>query len=261
MRTVELPGLTADEALVPVTFTDHGADGLSDAYLLLHGGGGAATVTSFADRLSAALGVRVVAPVHPGFDGTDRAPGVATIADLARLYARLPEALALTSITVVGNSIGGWIAAELGLLAPPEISRLVLVDAVGIEVPGHPVVDFFSLSPAEIASHSYADPGKFGIDPASLSPARRAVMTGNRAVLASYGGASMTDPTLLARLAEIAVPTLVVWGEADRIVDPGYGSAYAAAIPNADYRLLRGTGHLPQVETPDLLIEAIAAVD
>jgi len=45
-------------------------------------------------------------------------------------------------------------------------------------------------------------------------------------------------------------PTLVLWGEADRIVDPDYGRAYADAIPGARFELLRWSGHLPQLETP-----------
>jgi pimeloyl-ACP methyl ester carboxylesterase len=52
-------------------------------------------------------------------------------------------------------------------------------------------------------------------------------------------------------------PTLVIWGEADRIVDPGYGRAYAAAIPGARFELLPGTGHLPQLETPEQLVRAV----
>jgi pimeloyl-ACP methyl ester carboxylesterase len=58
------------------------------------------------------------------------------------------------------------------------------------------------------------------------------------------------------------VPTLVLWGESDQIVDPEYGRAYAAAIPSARFELLQSTGHMPQMETPDQLLEAIwACVD
>jgi pimeloyl-ACP methyl ester carboxylesterase len=170
----------------------------------------------------------------------------------------LPEALGVNDVTVIGNSIGGWIAAELGLLGPKTVSRIVLVDAVGIEVPDHPVVDFFALSPSEIAAHSYADPDRFGINPATLTPEQLARMAANRETLAVYGGRTMTDPTLSTRLRSMAIATLVVWGEADRIVDPDYGRAFAAAIPGATYQCLAGTGHLPQIETPGLLIDTIA---
>jgi pimeloyl-ACP methyl ester carboxylesterase len=67
----------------------------------------------------------------------------------------------------------------------------------------------------------------------------------------------MADPTLLGRLSDIAVPTLVLWGESDQIVEPGYGRAYAASIPGARFKLLPRTGHMPQMETPELVLQAI----
>jgi len=83
-------------------------------------------------------------------------------------------------------------------------------------------------------------------------------MTGNRAALAVYGGTpSMVDPTLRDRLTAVSLPVLVLWGESDRIVDPEYGRAYADAIPTARFQLLARTGHVPQVETPELLLSHI----
>src|SRR5207244_10588613 len=55
--------------------------------------------------------------------------------------------------------------------------------AVGIEVPGNPVVDFFSLTPRQVAEHSYHDPDRFGIDPTKLPPEALQAMAGNRATL------------------------------------------------------------------------------
>jgi pimeloyl-ACP methyl ester carboxylesterase len=213
-------------------------------FLLLHGGAGPASVAAFADRLPDAI-----APTHPGFDGTPRPAGLTTIRGLAEHYAAQLDDLDLDDVTVVGNSIGGWIAAELALLHPRRVTRLVLVDAVGIEVPGHPVADFFHLSPAEIAALSWADPPQVNPPPANPE---------NRKTLQMYAGEhSFTDPSLHARLAGIAVPTLVVWGEADGIADVEYGRAFAAAIPGAEFRSLPHTGHLPQLESPDLLLSAI----
>ena len=67
----------------------------------------------------------------------------------------------------------------------------------------------------------------------------------------------MSDPALAGRLAGVAVPVHVLWGESDRIVEPEYGRAYAAAIPSSTFTLLPGTGHLPQVETPEELLGAL----
>ena len=53
------------------------------------------------------------------------------------------------------------------------------------------------------------------------------------------------------------MPVLVLWGDSDRIVDPDYGRAFAAAIPGARFQLLPATGHVPQIETPDQLLTAI----
>jgi len=249
-HTIPVDGVGA----VEVTVTERGTGA---PVLLLHGGGGPQSVDGFADLLATTRPLRVLTPVHPGFGGTPRPDALDSIGDLARLYAGLLDALDLTGVTVIGNSIGGWITAELALLASPRVTRVVLVDAVGIEVPGHPVVDFFGLTMDEVAQHSYYEPAKFRIDVDALPPAARAAMAGNRAALAVYGGPEMTDKTLRDRLADVRVPTLVIWGEADRIADPDFGRALAAAIPGAQFELLHRTGHMPQVETPELLRDTL----
>ena len=91
----------------------------------------------------------------------------------------------------------------------------------------------------------------------SDSDAQKAIMAGNRAALATYGGTTMDDPTLLGRLPAIAVPTLVVWGAADRIIPPAHGHAYADAIPGARLEIIPDAGHLPQLETPKRLLDLI----
>jgi pimeloyl-ACP methyl ester carboxylesterase len=67
----------------------------------------------------------------------------------------------------------------------------------------------------------------------------------------------MADPTLLSRLGSVTIPTLVLWGDSDQIVEPAYGQAYAAAIPGARFEVLPGTGHMPQMEAPDLVVQRI----
>jgi pimeloyl-ACP methyl ester carboxylesterase len=239
---------------VPVTYSDRGT---GPAFLLLHGGAGPQSVTGFADQLAEAGPARVITPVHPGFAGTARPARLDSVADLARLYAALLDELGLVGVTVIGNSVGGWIAADMAVNGSARITGVVLVDACGIEVPGHPVADFFSLTLDQVAEFSYHDPGPFRIDPAAMSAEQRAAMAGNREALAVYGGTAMADPGLRARLGQVSVPTLVVWGDSDRIVDPDYGRAYAAAIPGARFRLLEATGHVPQIETPAQLLGAI----
>ena len=247
---------TSGTGSVQVTISDTGA---GHPFLLLHGGGGPLTVSDFAQQFAAdkSRHARVITPIHPGFNGTSRPDSLVDIAGLAALYVALLDELNVSDVTVVGNSIGGWITAEMATIGSPRISSYVIVDAVGLEVPGHPVVDFFSLTPAEIAQHSYHDPDRYGLDPARLPPDAQQAMAANRQALTVYGGQTMTDPGLADRLATINAPVLVVWGEADRIADPDYGRAYANAIPGAEYELLTETGHLPQIETPQKLIDTV----
>ncbi|HEV2476054.1 MAG TPA: alpha/beta hydrolase [Candidatus Dormibacteraeota bacterium] len=239
-----------------LTFADVGG---GRPFLLLHGGGGPLTVSPFAELLASTHPARVITPTHPGFAGTPRPENLRTVRDLAGLYVDLVAHLDLRDVTVVGNSIGGWIAAEMSLLDTSRVGRFVLVDAVGIQVEGHPIIDFFSLTPRQIAEASYHDPDRFGIDPTKLPLEAQKAMAANRAALTSYSGPAMSDPTLVERLAAVTRPVLVVWGDADRIVDVEYGRAWATAIPGAKFDLLTETGHLPQIETPQRLMSAIWA--
>src|SRR5256885_1185810 len=120
-------------------------------YLLLHGGAGPRSVAGFAQLLADGGDARVLVPTHPGFDGTARPDWLDSSAGLAEVYAGLLDALDLHDVTVIGNSVGGWIAAEMALRGSDRIGRVVLVDAVGIAVDGHPVADVFTLSPAELS--------------------------------------------------------------------------------------------------------------
>jgi pimeloyl-ACP methyl ester carboxylesterase len=243
------------EGLGPVelNFTERGS---GQPVLLLHGGAGSISVAAWAELLAGKKPARIITPSHPGFAGTPRPEALNTVGGLARVYSAFIDKLGLEGVTVIGNSIGGWIAAELAVLGNERISSMVLVDAGGIDVPGHPVVDVFTLPLEELSRRSYHDPVRFRIDPSKLPPQLQAAMAGNRAALKVYGG-NTADPSLLARLSAVKVPTLVVWGQSDGIFVPEYGRAYAKAIPGAKFQLLEGAGHLPQMETPELLLETV----
>ena len=240
---------------VPVTVTQRGQ---GRPVLLLHGGAGPDSVAGFAGLLAERFPVQVLTPVHPGFDGTPRPAGLDSARKLGELYRNLLGQLGLTGVTVLGSSIGGWIAAELALAAPDRVARLVLLDAAGLVSAGHPVADYFSMTLDQVFDVSFAHPDRYRIDPAKLTDGQRAVAAGNRAALEVYAGRSMADPGLAARLAGLTVPTLVIWGEADRMVTPAYGQEYAAAIPGADFRLVPDAGHLPQLEAPEAVLALLA---
>jgi pimeloyl-ACP methyl ester carboxylesterase len=249
METVIVPGRE------PVTLTVD-QYGTGRPILLLHGGAGPISVAGFARLLADREPVRVITPTHPGFGGTPRPDWLDSPAGLAELYRALLEQLDLRDVVVVGNSVGGWVAAELALLHSHRVARLILVDAVGVDIPGQPVLDIFPLSLSRLADFSYHTPDAFRIDESTMSDAQRAGIAANREVLRTYGG-GMTDPSLRGRLAGVTVPALVVWGESDRVGTPDYGRAFAAAIPGARFELLAGTGHVPQIETPELLLQTL----
>jgi pimeloyl-ACP methyl ester carboxylesterase len=245
-RTVQV------ESIGPVELTVQDRD-RTRPYLLLHGGGGVATMAGFAGLLAERTHARVLLPTHPGFGGTSKPAALTGVTELARVYVSLLDQLDLTDVTVIGNSFGGWLAAEIALQASPRVSGAVIIDGVGIQVDGHPMTDVTGMSLDEIRARSFHDPGKAPGPPggggAGPSPDVMALI--------AYTGPAMTDPTLAGRLGHLDLPVHVLWGESDRIVDPAYGKAYAAAISGADFTLLPRTGHLPQVETPEELLGAL----
>jgi pimeloyl-ACP methyl ester carboxylesterase len=252
-RSLSAPGVGGVELVVEER-------GAGTPFLLLHGGAGPTSMQPFAALLAERPGVRVLAPTHPGFGLTSRPAGLDDIPGLAQLYATYLAELGLQQVVVIGNSVGGWVAVELALLTPERLSRVVLVDAVGVQAAGHPVADLSGLAVPEIMALSFHDPAPFTRDPASLSETERVALANNQAALAAYAP-QMTDRTLAVRLAKLHVPALVVWGESDGIVDLDYGRAYAAAIPGAVFEVLPETGHVPQLETPEQLLGVVVAGD
>ena len=129
---------------VPVTFTDSGTGGPGSGrpVLLLHGGAGPFSVAGFAELLSSSEPPASSLRCTPASTAPPRPEQLASIASLAAVYAQLLRDLGLTDVCVVGNSIGGWIAAELALAesAAPDhrVSSVVLVDAAGLAIDGGP---------------------------------------------------------------------------------------------------------------------------
>lgn len=131
---------------------------------------------------------------------------------------------------------------------------------MGVEVEGQPIRDFFGLDARGVAEYSFHDGDRFYVDPATFPDAQAAVQQANTATLRVVAGDPyMHDPTLLDRLAGIRIPTLVIWGDSDRIATPAYGKAFAAAFPDARFEMVRHAGHLPQLEQPVAIFALIDA--
>ena len=238
---------------LPLAFSD---EGTGQTFLLLHGGAGPASMAGLGAILSP--GARVVTPTYPGFNGEPRPDWFTRIDDLVLAHLALIEQLQLSNVVVVGNSVGGWIAAEIALRKSPQIAAIVLLNAVGIDggSPERAIVNPMGLAPAERGAYSFHDPARFALAPSGPEAAK--VMSDNQAALRVYAGEPfMHHPTLRSRLAQVSVPTLVVWGKSDRIVNADYGQLYADSIPGARFELVAEAGHFPQIERPDEVVRLI----
>ncbi|MET8076884.1 alpha/beta hydrolase [Streptomyces sp. NPDC005303] len=227
--------------------------------LVLHGGGGPATVAGLAGHLSRTA--HTITPVHPGWDGTHRPAQLTGIRDLARVYLHVLSERGLRDVLVVGSSLGGWAAAEMALRdSAGIITGLVLIDAVGVQVETEPITDFFALDARGVAEHSWHDPDRYYLAPADIPAEELARRQANMATMRIFAGDPyMHDPALLSRLGRIQVPTLLLWGESDRIVTPAYGAAYADAFGNGRLEVIPEAGHLPHIERPDATLALIDA--
>ena len=238
---------------LPLTVSDHGS---GQTFLLLHGGAGPVSVAGLANAISTTG--RAIVPTHPGYSGEPQPDWFHRIDDLALAYLALLERLDAKDVVVVGSSLGGWIGAEMALRNSPRISVLVLLNAAGIDSgsPDRPIVDPTKLPLSERAALAFHNPQKFALTPAT--PEALAMMISNQKATQVYAGESfMHDPTLRARLAGIAIPTMVIWGTSDRIMDIDYGRRYAQSIPGARFEPVDEAGHFPQIERLDEVLRLI----
>jgi pimeloyl-ACP methyl ester carboxylesterase len=227
----------------------------STGVLLLHGGAGPRSVAGLAAGL--AQHALVVVPTHPGFDGTPRPDWADSVADLAVAYLDLIDELGLDRVLVIGSSIGGWIAAEMGLFDNHgRISALVLIDAVGIRPePPLEIADPAVIGPVRTGELAFYNPA-FRLDPAALSDEQKATAAVNQRTQAVYSGDGY-DPKLRGRLHRVTAPVLVLTGEQDGIVPPAYARALAGAFPRATFRAIAEAGHFPHMEQPGAVLAAL----
>jgi len=190
---------------------------------------------------------------------TPPGPDFDTMDDIVYHYLDLIDTLGLGEATLAGASFGGWIAAELALIMAPRLRRLVLVDAAGLRVGDTDLPEIYLMSDEDLARFLVAD-GKHA--PLVFPPSedlgvieRRLVQ---RATLARFTWAPYWhDPKLLGRLRRISAPTLVLWGSDDRFISQAHAKEFAARIPRATLRQIEGAGHLPHLEQPERVSEAI----
>jgi pimeloyl-ACP methyl ester carboxylesterase len=230
--------------------------------LFLHPHIGLTRADAFLDAL--AKNFAILAPSHPGFGRSVLPRHFTAVDDLAYFYLDLIERLDLDRITLVGSSFGGWLAAEIATKASPRLARLVLIDPLGIRVSPEPdnpdIVDFFATKQAELDRLAYHDPKHALLDHNGMSDEDAYIHFRNRESAALFGWSPyMNNPKLKDRLHRVRVPTLVLWGDSDRIVTPAYGERFAGLIPGATFATVAHAGHFPHIEQPQAVADKIAA--
>jgi len=204
----------------------------------------------------------LVAPSSPGFGQSPRPADFDTIYDLVHLYVELLDELPAEKVTLLGFSFGGWLAAEVAAACNHRLDKLVLVDPVGIKISGPDtpdILDIFNRSPDEVRRASWHDPDGFAPDFNVMSDEALTVYARNREALCIYAWHPyMYNPQLPRWLGRIKVPTLLLWGESDRIVTPDYGRSYSRLISGSRLELIASAGHHPEIEQPEVFVERVS---
>jgi pimeloyl-ACP methyl ester carboxylesterase len=195
-----------------------------------------------------------------------------TISGYARLLDRLLGELGIDAAAVVGNSMGGFISAELAIAFPQRVERLVLISAAGISTTGHrgstravPVIrrleTVLAATGAWVASKSDTVARRARLREALLNVVTRHPSRLPAALAAEQlrgagkpgflqGLQAVLDYDIRERLPEIACPTLIVWGERDRLIPVRDADVFEELIPDSRKVLFEDTGHMAMLERP-----------
>lgn len=221
-----------------------------------HGGG---TFHGFEWARALAGEFRIYCPYHPNF-GESAEADFAGIGDYVAHYELLFPALGLDSFHLSGASMGGHMAARYAAANPLDVEKLVLVSPAGLDSERASMPDFSQIAPHDI-------PGMFVTDPLWLAPywpaepsaewqavrAREAA-----AAFASREDLAATGHLLRAGLKGFDRPTLLLWGEDDRVVPLGYAQDWQDLLPQAELAVIPGGSHLLLDEFP-AAVEAMRA--
>jgi len=236
--------------------------------VFLHGAGGVPVWDGVLPHLSRVF--HVYAPLLPGFG---RSTGLEHLDDQWDLFLHqfdVMEALGIERPYVVGESLGGWIAAEMAALRPREIGRLALAAPVGLWRDDAPVVDLFGHMAHELVPYLFHD---------QSCPAAQAMLAMTSLVsdkddrteeqvelliglVRGFRTAAkflfpIPEHGLEKRLPRITAPTLLVWGADDRFVAPSYAEIFRARIPDARVEIVPEAGHLVGLERPEPYARAL----
>ena len=272
LKSVEIDG-------IPVNYVDVGAGG-EVPVVLVHGLGG--QWQNWLENIPRlALDRRVVAMDLPGFGLTPKPEhDEISIPGYGRCVNALCDKLELGEVNLVGNSMGGYVAAEVAIQFPERVARLVLVSAAGIssaETLQAPILTFGRIATA-IVTNSAARHRRLAARPVTRHISLALVARHPRLLKPDFAyegffkgaGKSGFDDALRAsldydfrdRLPEVKVPTLIVWGEKDSIIPVRDADEFERLIEDSRKLVMKDTGHIPMAERPvafnDVLIEFLA---
>jgi len=263
LKTIEVDG-------IPFNYVDLGSDtGDEDPVVLVHGLGG--QWQNWLENIPRlAQDRRVIAMDLPGFGCTPEPPDDVdvTITRYGRWVNELCDKLGLDQIDLVGNSMGGHIAAEVAIQFPERVKRLVLVSAAGIssaEVMHLPILTVGRIA-AALATNSVTRYRRLAARPITRHMSLALVARHPRLLKADLayegffkgGGKPGFDDALRAsldydfrdRLDDVKVPTLIVWGERDSIIPTRDADEFERLIDDSRKVVMEDCGHIPMAERP-----------
>jgi len=228
--------------------------GSGEPLLFLHGGG---TFHGFDFAKPWTRDFKVLLPYHPGFGESGDDPGLSSIQDYVMHYVELMDHLGLDQVNLVGFSLGGWLAASFATQHANRIKKLVLVAPAGLRIKEAPTADLFRIPGEKIPEMLVYDfevikphlPAGFDVD---FTVERFREIT----TVARIAWERLHDPKLARWLHRVNVPTMLIYGEEDRIVPAAQGPHWAKLIPGALVKTFPKAGHLVLDEKP----EAVEAV-
>jgi pimeloyl-ACP methyl ester carboxylesterase len=253
-----MPAQLTEIKVRDVTVKLHRA-GRGPTVLLLHGAGGVPQWLPFFDTLAERY--ELLVPEHPGFGGSDDPKWIRSMPDLALFYLDLIEEAGLDGIHLIGNSLGGWLAAEILIRDRARFRSLVQLAPAGIRTKGVHGGDNFIWGPEEAVRNLYHDQ-TFAERILALTPTETQidVMLKNRFTATKFGWQPRWfNPDLEKWLHRIKLPALVMWGDDDKILPPANAALWRQRLPDARVIMLNDCGHLPHVEQADAVARHVLA--
>jgi pimeloyl-ACP methyl ester carboxylesterase len=188
---------------------------------------------------------RVIIPYHPGWGESVDAPEMTTVDDYVLHYLEMFDQLGLKQVNLVGFSMGGRFAATFAIQHRERVRKLVLVAPAGIHVPEHPMPNFSQMPPEEILRQLAHD---FSVIERRLPKAPDPAFSAERDREGGHFGELMQNGLVSAWLPRwlhrINMPTLIVWGEEDRVLPVGQAATWKKLIPQAQVLRIPDAGHL-----------------